>query len=210
MGNFFDAALGLPTVVLTALLGVVMLYWVLALVGLVDFDSSGIDLELQADVDVGDVSTIASYVVAFGLNGVPFSVAVSLLVLGAWTICCLAGMWLLPWVPTLLLQMAAGAAVLVASIALAIPVTATAIRPLRGLFVTHAAVSNAALVGQTCRVLSLTVSETFGRAEVPRRGAGIDIKVWAPEPNTLAKGSQAVILEYDAQANRYLIQAAPP
>jgi hypothetical protein len=208
-GNFMAAAFGFPTVVLTALLGVVVLYWLLALLGVVDFESSGIDLELQADTEIDDIGTLASYVVAFGLNGVPFSVAVTLLVLTAWTLCCLAAMWLLPLVPTWPLQALAGAAALAASVALALPITARLIRPLRGLFVTHAAISNAALVGQACRVLSQTVSETFGRAEVPRRGASVNISVWAKTPNALSKGAPALILEYDEAKGRYLIEAAP-
>jgi hypothetical protein len=211
MGNFIDAAFGYPTVLLTALLGVVLFYWVLALVGLVDFEAGGwdVDLDVQADGSIDDIGTLAGYVVAFGLNGVPFSVVVSLLVLFSWLLCCMAGMWVLPLVPTALLRFAAGTGALVASLALALPATARTIRPLRGLFVTHTAIQNAALVGQLCRVLTQTVDEKVGRAEVAQRGAGINIRVWARSPNTLAKGATARILEYDAAATRYLIEAEP-
>lgn len=209
MGNFIDAAFGYPTVLLTALLGVVLFYWVLAMVGLVDFEAGGwdVDLDVQADGSIDDIGTLAGYVVAFGLNGVPFSVVVSLLVLFSWVLCCMAGMWVLPLVPTALLRFAAGTGALVASMALALPATARTIRPLRGLFVTHTAIQNAALVGQLCRVLTQTVDEKVGRAEVAQRGAGINIRVWARTPNTLAKGATARILEYDAAAARYLIEA---
>ena len=43
----------------------------------------------------------------------------------------------------------------------------------------------------------------------PFTPAGINIRVWAHTPNTLTKGSAAIILEYDATRARYLIQAAP-
>ena len=36
-----------PTMVYTVLLGVVLIYWVLALLGMVDFESSGIDLDID-------------------------------------------------------------------------------------------------------------------------------------------------------------------
>lgn len=211
MGNFIDAAFGYPTALLTALLGVVLFYWLLAMVGLVDFEAGGwdVDLDVQADGSIDDIGTLAGYVVAFGLNGVPFSVVVSLLVLFSWVLCCMAGMWVLPLVPTALLRFVAGTGALVASMALALPATARTIRPLRGLFVTHTAIQNAALVGQLCRVLTQTVDEKVGRAEVARRGAGINIRVWARTPNTLAKGATARILEYDAAAARYLIEAEP-
>jgi hypothetical protein len=209
MGSFFDAAFAYPTAIYTALLGVVLFYWLLAVIGLVDFESSGwdVDLDVQADADPGDISTIATYVVAMGLNGVPFSVVVSLIVLSAWTVSCLAGMWLLPLVPTPLLNVIAGTAVLLTSFAVAIIVTARAIRPLRPLFVTHNAVSNESLVGQPCKVLTGKVDEKVGRAEVQQRGTGINVRVWARTPNQLTKGSSARIAEYDPGSGRYLIES---
>jgi hypothetical protein len=216
MGDFMGAVTGYPTAIYTVLLGVVVIYWVLAVLGMVDIEHAGIDLHLHADAphvhthadgDSSDIGHIASYVVAFGLNGVPFSVAVSLLVLVSWTVCCLGGEWLLPLVPTMPLKLLAGTVLLVASAVIAIPITAVAIRPLRGLFVSHTAVSNAALVGQVCRVVTGVVNEKDGRAEVARRGASLNIRVWAAVPNTLKRGSQALILEYDEVAGRYLVAA---
>lgn len=211
MPSFADAATAYPTAVYTVLLGIVLVYWLLAMIGIVDVDSGSLEIDgnLHTDADTADIGELAGYLVALGLNGVPFSVVVTLVVLVAWTLSCLAAMWLLPLVPTSLLQVAAGTGVILASFAAALPVTAWAIRPLRGLFVTHAAISNAALVGQTCVVLTTSVDEKFGRAEVGTRGAGVNIRVWAPSPNQLAKGSKARILEYDATGERYLIVAEP-
>jgi hypothetical protein len=209
MTSFYDAAIAFPTVVYTTLLGVVLVYWVLALIGIVDFDSGHLDVDtdLHADADAGDVGDLAGYLVALGLNGVPFSVVVTLLVLFSWTMTCLAAMWLLPLVPTSPLRMLAGVATLPLAFAISLPLTARLIRPMRGLFVTHTAISNAALVGQTCRVLTSSVDEKFGRAEVATRGAGLNIRVWAETPNTLVKGSIARILEHDEAGERYLIVA---
>ena len=211
MTSFYDAAISFPTVIYTTLLGVVMVYWLLALVGIVDFESANLDIdsELHADAHVDEISDLASYLVAMGLNGVPFSVVVTLLTVFAWTSTCLAAMWVLPLVPTSPLRMVAGLGVMVVAFALALPLTARLIRPMRGLFVTHTAMSNAALVGQTCRVLTSSVDEKFGRAEVATRGAGVNIKVWAETPNNLSKGSVARILEHDAARERYLIVAEP-
>lgn len=211
MGSFLQALTSYPTAVFTVLLGVVLVYWLLAMLGLVDFESSGIDVDLQthADADAADLGTIAGYVVAMGLNGVPFSVALSLVVLIAWTVSALLGMWVLPLVPTWVLGVVAGTAVLALSLAVAVVLAARIVRPMRGLFVTHAALSNAALVGQRCRVLTQRVDEQVGRAEVARHGAGINIRVWAHTPNALTKGSAALVLDYDATSGRYLIEAAP-
>ena len=209
MGNFMAAVTGYPTAIFTVLLGVVLVYWVLALLGMVDFESSGLDVDVHthADTDPGDISALASYLVALSLGGVPFSIAVSFVVLFAWVLSCLAGMWLLPLVPTAPMQIAGGTIAAVASLALALPLASLAIRPLRGLFVSHVAESNAGLVGQHCRVTTGVVNDKDGRAEVARRGASLNIRVWAATPNRLARGARARIVAYDAQRARYRIEA---
>lgn len=209
MGGFLNAALSYPTAIYSVFLVVISVYWVMALVGVVDFESTGIDLDMHADGQIDDLGVLASYVVGFGLNGVPFSIVVSLIALISWTISCLAGMWLMPWVPTLLLQWVAGTVVLVMSFASSIPATAALVRPMRRLFVSHTAIVNASLVGQVCKVVTGSVDEKLGRAEVARRGASINIRVWAQTPNTLSRGAVARILDYDEAAGRYLIEAEP-
>lgn len=210
--SLLTAATAFPTAIYTVLLGVVLVYWLLAIIGMVDFESSGIDLDIEthADASVDDMGTIASYVVAFGLHGVPFSIVVSLLVLVGWTLTFLAGVTLLAWVPTDILKWLVGLVVLVVAFALSIVITARLVRPLRGLFVHHTAQSNASLVGQTCRVLTGTVDERQGRAEVAQRGASINIRVWSPSPNSLKRGDSALITEYDAGTHRYLVMPLPP
>jgi hypothetical protein len=209
MGSFMDAVTAYPTAVFTVLLLVVLGYWLLALLGLVDFDALGGDLEMEvrADLEGVELGTVAGYVVAMGLNGVPFSIVISLLVLVGWTLSSLAGQWLMPLVPAWPLQWLVGTGVLLLSLALAVLVTARLIRPMRGLFVTHQAQANQSLLGRTCRVMSLRVDEHQGHALVAQRGANLNIRVHADTPNTLTKGSTAYILEYDEGTGRYLIQA---
>jgi hypothetical protein len=195
MNSFVQVALGYPTAVLTVLLGVVLVFWMLTLVGIFDFDG--------LDGWVENISWVASVAAAFGLASVPFSVVLGVCVLAAWTLCCLACMWLVPvfsipwWITTLLLP---------ASLALAVLVTAVVLRPLRGLFVVHVAPSNASLVGQRCSVLSTCVTDTFGQAEVARVGAPLNIDVRAAMPNELKAGSHAIISEYDPHSGRYFVE----
>lgn len=206
------AVTGFPTAIYSVLLGVVLVYWLLAIIGMVDFEASGIDLEIEAHADASadDLSAIAGYVVAFGLNGVPFSIVISLLVLVGWTLSCLAAVTFMAWVPTDILRWLAGLAILMASAALSLVITARLVRPLRGLFVSHTAQSNASLVGQTCRVLTGVVDERQGRAEVAQRGASLNIRVWSPSPNALKRGDAVLITEYDEGRHRYLVMPLPP
>lgn len=220
MSSLFAALTSFPAVVYTVLLGVVLVYWLLAIIGLVDFEA-GADVDIGADAadagDIGDagdggpegLSGLAAWLVAFGLNGVPFSIVVSLLALVGWFLTGMASLTLLPLVPDAL-RWAAGAGVLLAAAALSIVIAAQLVRPMRGLFVTHRAISNAALVGQVCKVLTGVVDERQGRAEVAQRGVGINIRVWAPAPNSLRRGDAALITEYDPARQRYRIDALPP
>jgi hypothetical protein len=205
MTDFLSVAFGYPTAVFTALLCVVVVYWLLAIVGLVDFDHGHMEFHPHVDGDIGDIGTLAGFLVAMGLNGVPFSVVVSLVVLAAWTVCAMLATWLLPLVPTAVLTFAVGTAMLLGSLGVALPISAAAVRPLRKLFVTHNAISNATLVGQTCRIVTQTVDEKFGRAEVDGSGASINIRVWATTPNRLVKGSIARIVEYDDARACFLV-----
>ena len=94
--------------------------------------------------------------------------------------------------------------------ALSLVITARIVRPLRGLFVSHTAQTNASLVGQTCKVLTGVVDERQGRAEVAQRGASINIRVWSPSPNLLKRGDTALITDYDSGSHRYLVMPLPP
>lgn len=208
MREFLSVIFGFPTFLYSLALVVVLVYWIAAVIGLVDFGESSIDLDIaeHADVSVDDLGTIAGYVVAFGLSGVPFSIVVTLLVVIGWTLSTLAGIWVLAWVPTLPLQIVAGLVVLAACFALSIVIAARIVRPLRGAFVTEYARHNSDLIGQTCTITTGSVDEKQGYAQVAQRGAGLLIQVWAPSPNTLERGSQALIVEYDSAARRYLVQ----
>jgi hypothetical protein len=205
MLGFADAALAFPTAIFTTLLGVAGFYWLLALVGLVDFDSG--DLNADADFTDPDVGSLAGIIVAFGLQGVPFSIVFSLLVLLSWMLSCLGAMWLLALLPGSIPVYVSGTLLALASVSLAVPITARIVKPLRGLFVTHAAIHNASLVGQHCKVLTQGVDEKMGRAEVLQRGANINIRVWARVPNSLVRGSVARVVVYDEETARYRIEA---
>ncbi len=207
MVSFLDAAVAFPTAIFTTLLAVVAFYWVLALLGLVDFDSGEADVDVDPAMTDPDVGSLAGIIAAFGLQGVPLSIVVSLLVLLSWTLTCMGAMWLLALLPGSIPVYVGGTLLTLASVSLAVPITARLVKPLRGLFITHAAISNASLVGQHCKVLTQSVDEKSGRAEVSQRGANINIRVWALTPNSLVRGSNARVVAYEEKTACYRIEA---
>jgi hypothetical protein len=207
MAQFLAVMSNYPTAIYTVLLGVVLFYWALAMIGLVDIE--GLDLDFDSDSDIGGegLTGLAGFMLAMGLDGVPFSVVVSLLLLLAWLFTSLGSIALsvLPW----LLQVVLGTGLLIVSFAVSIPITARMVRPIKGLFVTHRAVSNAELVGRTCRITTLSVSETFGQAFLEDGGGGLNLRVRAATPNSLTKGSAAAIVEYRPETDTYEVVENP-
>ncbi len=206
-----------PTAVPTVLLVILLIYWLLSIIGLVDLgenlemhhEHDGFDSDVggvhdsHVDNDSADVHTLAGYLVALGLGGVPLSIVASLLVFFTWLFTAIAQQYLLVLVPGDTLKIGIGVVALVLSAGFAIPISARLVRPLRKLFVKHHARSNSSLVGLQCKVTTQTVDETFGRAEVQDTGVGLNIRVWAKTPNSLGKNTAAIILSYDEKTNQY-------
>ena len=221
--TLFALLTSFPTAVPTVLLVILLIYWSLSIIGLVDLgdnleihhghdvDGGGHDAHdgSQPDGDTAELHTLAGYLVAMGLGGVPLSIVASLLVFFTWLFCALLQQYVLVLVPGDALKMGLGVGILMLSAGLSIPVAVQLVRPLRKLFVKHHARANASLVGLSCKVLTQTVDEKFGRAEVKDTGVGLNIRVWAVSPNNLAKNAEAIILSYDEKNNQYEISERP-
>ena len=200
-----------PTAIPSVLLAVLLIYWLLSMIGLADMGDA-----LEADIDAGHAThdapamhTLAGYLVALGLGGVPLSVVASLLAFFTWFATIVMHHYVLAMLPAGLLHTLGGIAALLLAAALSIPLTARALKPMRGLFVQHSARTNESLVGLDCRIVTRSVDRGFGRAEVDSPGATINIRVWAEVPNTLEKHSHAIIVAYDGATGQYEVQAAP-
>lgn len=210
MEAFINAISHYPTSIYTVILGVVLLYWLIVLLGLVDIDLFDgdldiVEMDLDSDIDGSSLTGVASFLLAFGLTGVPISVVISLIALIAWFLCGVASQYILPWVPTVFLQLIVGSVFLVSAFFIALPITAHAIRPMKKIFVTHNARHNADILGRECRITTLTVSEKFGQAYVETGGAGLTIAVRAKSPNELKKNAMAKIVGYSEATGTYEI-----
>ncbi len=202
MSDMMATLSSFPTALWSVLLGVVLVYWLASLLGMVDdWDISDFQ---HVDGHTEGMGDLAGKLMALGLGGVPFSLVLSIYALFGWLFSALIQQYLL-WLPGWI-HYVVGVGILLLSGILALPCTALLLRPLRGLFVIHGAARKADLVGQLCKISTMTVDEQFGRAEVRGSGAPFNIRVAASSPNALIKGSQALILEYDAVLDVYTIQ----
>ncbi|MFF8957835.1 hypothetical protein [Streptomyces sp. NPDC014894] len=179
MDGFLDAALGFPTVLFTAALVVVLVFWLLVAVGAAGHDS------FDADLDSGPLS----------VGGVPVSVTVSLTVALGWFLslagCVLLagaeGSWRLlkvPLLPVVLL--------------LAWWLTRIAVRPIGSLFPDEPPPSRQDFIGLSCVIRTGRVGEDFGQAEVRARdGSTALVQVRQNGTGELALGATGLLYAYD-------------
>lgn len=192
-----------PGMVPTVLLGVILVFWLLVIAGLFDFESVGPDWLGETDVSHDGDAGAPAVLAALGLDRLPFSVVVSAIVVWWWLLTMLASPLLIHLPLSMWLS---GSVLLAAAFAAAVPLAALSLRPLRPIFVVHEAAEQASAIGKVCRIVTSSVETNFGQAEVEiASGNRIRVQVCATEPNRLAKDSRALIIEHDKLRNRYLV-----
>lgn len=204
MQDFLEALTHYPGIVPSVLIGVLLLFWLAAIVGALDFERVGPDW--LGDSDVGGSSDGAPpTLLAMGFSGLPFSVVISAVGFAWWLLTMLAAQYLAPLLP--LPGWLAGSVLLLGMLVLAVPIAAMLVRPLKPLFVVHHGNSKRNLIGRPCRILTLRVDEHFGQAEVRiDNGVPLNVRVRARSPNSLTRGSGALIIDLDASSGRFDVE----
>lgn len=204
--SFLQVLSSYPALIPSILLGALLVFWLLAILGMLDFDSVGPDW-LGGGGE--DIEAESGMLLAFGFDKLPFSIVVSGIAFYWWLLTMLGAALLLRWLPLPLWL--GGSLLLLGALLLAVPLAAKSLRPLKPLFVVHAPATQETPIGKACRILTSRVDETFGQAEVDLgSGTRINIKVWSSTPNDLAKGASALVIDYDGERKRYLVEAWDP
>ncbi len=205
MEVFISLITAYPVVLYTFGLVLVVLYWLVASMGLLDIDALDLpDPESDMDLDVG-AEGLAGLLLKVGLNGVPLTIVLSLLILLSWIFSYFASLLLMPIVPGAILWFFAGTAILIGAWVVAVPITAILIKPLKPLFAKTKGHSRTSVLGQVAIIRTSRVDETFGEADFNDGGAGLVLKVRAETPNEFKRGDRAVLLEYLETDNAYRV-----
>lgn len=219
MNSFMDLLTSFPGFVPSVLMGALLVFWLLAIIGVLDFDSFGphfdadVHVEMDADADIdmpehggGEHSEVPATLMALGLDKLPFSIVVSGVAFFWWLLTLLTVSLAWKWIP--LPTWIAGSLILIGALIVSLPLAARALRPLKPLFVVHVSANKEAVLGKACKILTLTVDANFGQAEVNvGSGAPLNVRVYADTPNTLTKGSSALIIDLDPKSGRYRVEA---
>ena len=209
MITFLAVALTFPTLVYGLLLGVALLYWLIAATGLIEFDF--LDGLLGADTGgesfSGEPGGITGPLMRLGLGGVPLSLSFSAVVLFAWalsyTLMVLLGGGILGAF-TMGMGMCVG--ILVAALVGAIPLAALALRPARGFFAKLQAVPQQNILGRVGVVSSPHVDAAQGYVNVEDDGAGLVLQARS-ETHRFERGALVRLVEYLPDDNAYRVVA---
>lgn len=198
MELFLNEVFSFPLIIFTIPLIIFMLFWLLAFAGLVDIEIFDIEVDADSDAEVAG----GGWLETFGLNGVPLTVALTLVDIYAFAFTYLARKYLTPLFDGILSATAIGFVIAMFAVIVAIPVAAICCKPLRKVFHTHEAVSKKDLNGVICTVTTQTVTESFGQATADD---GMVYTVRANTPNDLCNGSRIVLLEYSKEHDSYIV-----
>jgi len=190
---FLVTILTFPSVIFTILLAIVVIYWLFVIIGTLDIDTFG-------DFDIGDLFNIAS------LASTPLPVVFSIFTLWGWILTTLGTYYFVLPMPEMLWQLLMGLAIFIVCALFSLYLTVQLIRPFQQAFLITETPIGDKLVGKICAISTSRVDEKFGEAFY-RDGKGTEVLLYvrATTPNTLTKGSKALIISYEATENTYVI-----
>ena len=204
MDLFFNIALSFPTVILSLLLAVLLGYWLLATLGLFDLDS--FDSALLPDGDALQAGGISGLLMKLGLDGVPLTLILTVIVLLAWLGCYFIDYALLRAWPEGTLRSTVAWLAAPTCLIVATPFAGLLIQPLRPLFRKVQVTNEVSLLGRTAIVRSPLVDEVRGQAEIDDGGAGLILQVRAPA-GRFVRGDRVLLVEYLPEKNAYKVIA---
>jgi hypothetical protein len=211
MEQLLEVASQFPTVIYSVLLGIVVIYWIIGMLGMIDLDFSGdvdVDMEVDGDVDA-TVGGLTGLLLTFGLTGVPFTLVISIIILICWLISFYLQFYILTWLPDGWLYYLMGAVSDFVVFIISLPITALFIKPLKGLFKSVEATSSQGLVGLEAVIATGSVTETFGQARIFNEGAEVLLDVRCSPEHSLKKDDKVLVIEYEKDNHAYIVAPYP-
>jgi len=202
MDNLTVNIFAYPVLPYTLLAGAVVLYWLIAALGILDVEVFDIE---TPDVDVEGLEGVAGLLMRLGLNGVPVTVVLTFIAFYGWGVISVSCLFAQPFIFGFVAELIIGTPILIAATYVAIKLTAISIIPLRKFFKRIEEYTEKKLIGQACVVRTSRVSENFGEALFDDGGAGLILKIRAPEDKEFKNGDTVILLEHLEHEGAYRV-----
>ena len=203
MFELLQAAVSPPNLPPTALLVFVLLYWLTVIVGLLDVSSLDLDIEVEADTDHLSADWLNGALAFFNLGRIPLMVFLSFVALPFWAGSILANYY--TGNTSFLLGLIFLLPLFIGSLLLAKFLTLPFVKLFAVLEKDHG--MGAVVIGKVCTILLPATAEKLGQAAVRIDGAPLMLNVKAASAAAeLRKGDTALVIDFDAQRQVYLIE----
>ena len=207
MKEIWNLAISAPMLPLTILLVPVAIYWVLSIIGAVDHDLLGVDMD-GADGDHGHDHPVADGIHGvlriLNAKGIPLMVVLSVLVIYLWGCSMLGNLWFNPT-----LSGGTGSIVCIAALVVALILTRFTVAPLKPLFrlIQDDPEPAQPVVGRSGIVRTAVVTEREGQVEVPNPGAPLLLNARIAEGSTaIPRGTEVLVIRYDADTGIHFVR----
>jgi hypothetical protein len=211
MTDIFREAIWPLNLPFTILLGMALLYWLIVILGAVDFDwmpdldadtvdlDADIDADLDADASGGLLTSLSQLL---GIGDVPSMVVFSIIILSLWCFSMMFNHFLNPAGSYLI-----GAGLIVLNIIISVFFTALVTRLIVKLIgpLTSQDTERQKILYQAGTVITSEVNPGFGQVEIQGRGAPITINARAVENKIFLKGDRVLILDEDKEKGIFFV-----
>jgi len=199
MTPFYKNIGSMPTAFFTIMLVLSLIYWLSAILGMIDIDS--------VDIDSPDTSAgiFAGLMTKLGLNGIPFVISFSLIALFGWLISFYTVYFFFGIIPDGLLRWLVSIPVVFFAFFIAAFMASMLIKPFRPLFESLEENTVKNILGQTAIVRSKVINKHSGEVALNDGGAGLILKVRSRNNEEFQRDDRVVLLEYKENDNIYFV-----
>ncbi|MGL5353153.1 MAG: hypothetical protein ACRDA5_07490 [Clostridium sp.] len=199
MAELIKNAITGVNIIPTVLLGIVLVYWIIVIIGAIDIDFLDFDLDLDGDIDGGPFYALLAFL---NLDKFPVMFIISIACLNFWIIAMLV--YYLPISRGGLLN----GILLIPILIVSLLITRIITNPLKGIFNNLNVKDDRAneITSQLCKLNCDVKNGRLGQANIERDGASLLINVKSEyEEDEFVKDEEAYVKRKDSEKNIYYI-----
>jgi hypothetical protein len=194
MNPFYQNIASFPTAIFTFLLVVCVLFWLIAMLGMIDLE--GFDFgDATPDMETTTGHAMAGVFTHFNLREIPLTVTLTFFSLFGWLISYYSVHYLSGLVDGAL-RYPVGFGILLVGSYVAMWLTSLICIPLRPFFRSSDQNKTQSLIGQVAIVRTSKVDQTYGEAFINDDGAGLIIKIRSINDQVFLRDQRVVLIEY--------------